>query len=57
MDSISIKSAKTSILTSSLTILGYIFALFAATFDVGIVTMPYIAAENGILFTILLITS
>ena len=57
MDSISIKSAKTSLLTSSLTILGYIFALFAATFDVGIVTMPYIAAENGILFTILLITS
>ena len=35
--------------------LGSMFSLFAATFDVGIITLPYLAAQNGIFASTLLI--
>jgi amino acid permease len=31
------------------------FSLFAATFDAGIITLPYLAAENGVVVAVILI--
>ena len=35
--------------------IGSMFSLFAATFDVGIITLPYLAAQNGVGATTILI--